>query len=88
MFALGRIVATPDAMAALEEAHDYPFEYIRRHENGDWGDMPPEDVEANRQALLYGGRLMSSYTLSNGTVLWIITEANRSVTTLLLPENY
>jgi len=85
---LGQTLATPGALAALTEANASPLTYLRRHVTGDWGDLGEEDRQANEQALLYGARLFSAYTLSTATRLWIITEADRSSTTLLLPEEY
>ena len=60
---------------------------LRRHESGDWGDVPPEDAEENELSLKYGWRIMSVYLVGEQKV-WIITEADRSVTTALLPEEY
>lgn len=59
---------------------------LERHREGDWGEVSPEDAERNNEALEDGARLLSSYTDSNGTKFWIITEADRSRTTFLLPE--
>lgn len=84
---LGKLVATPNALALLEKAQLSTFTLFARHEQSDWGDVDVEDALANDQALIYGGRLMSVYTLKVGT-FWVITEADRSVTTLLLPEDY
>ncbi len=87
LFNLGEIYASPGAMAFLQE-HDLTiYEFLRRHHAGDWGDLDPEDMEANRAALHYGNRLLSSYEISNQK-LWIITEADRGSTTVLLPEEY
>jgi len=84
---LGRLVATPHALALLEKAKLSTFAIFARQERGDWGDVDIEDAMANEQALIDGGRLMSVYKLKIGTV-WVITEADRSATTLLLPEDY
>ena len=84
---LGRLVATPHALALLEKAKLSTFALFARQERGDWGDVDIEDAMANEQALIYGGRLMSVYKLEVGTI-WAITEADRSATTLLLPEEY
>lgn len=84
---LGQLVATPHALALLEKAKISTFALFARHEQGDWGDVDAEDAWANEQALIYGGRLMSVYKLEIGTI-WAITEADRSATTLLLPEEY
>ncbi len=87
-FPLGRIVATPGALAALEEAGESPGIFIKRHVTGDWGEVDQEDRRENEFSVEHGFRLLSSYALSNGTKLWIITEADRSSTTLLLPSEY
>ena len=87
-FPLGRIVATPGALGALAESGECPSSFIKRHVTGDWGQLDAEDQRENELSLVHGFRLLSAYTLSNGTKLWIITEADRSVTTLLLPSEY
>lgn len=88
LFQLGRVVATPGALALLEDHQMDPFTFLNRHAHGDWGDaLPFEDVEANIAALIQGERLLSSYCLGKGK-LWIISEWDRSVTTLLLPSEY
>ena len=87
-FPLGRIVATPGALAALEEAGDRPGTFLKRHITGDWGELDEHDRRENELSLQRGFRLLSAYTLSNGTRIWIITEADRSATTLLLPSEY
>lgn len=88
MFPFGRIVATPGALTAMEEACIDGFALLARHRRGDWGAIDPEDVGLNEEALRTGARLMSVYPLPTGEVIWIITEADRSATTLLLPEDY
>jgi hypothetical protein len=87
-FPLGQIVATPGALAALEEAGQTPLDVLRRHAAGDWGELDEDDRQENEFSLRRGFRLLSAYTLNNGTRLWIITEADRSATTLLLPSEY
>lgn len=87
-FSLGRTVATPGALSALEVAGQAGSEFLGRHIIGDWGDVCPEDAESNEQALLHGERLLSAYRTSQGTKIWIITEADRSATTILLPDEY
>ena len=87
-FPLGHIVGTPDALAGLAEAGQTPQEFICRHQVGDWGELDAEDRAENERSLKDGCRLLSAYTLRDGTRLWIITEADRSSTTLLLPEEY
>lgn len=87
---LGQVVATPGALAALSAAGVAPTGYLDRHARGDWGEaLPHHDKIANDQALRYGERLLSAYRLpGTGVKLWIITEWDRSVTTLLLPDEY
>ena len=85
-FPLGQIVATPGALAAIAEAQHAPLEFISRHVVGDWGDVDEDDRRENEHSLVQGCRLLSAYTLSNGTRLWVMTEADRSSTTLLLPS--
>jgi hypothetical protein len=87
-FRLGMIVSTPGALAALEDAHQTPFEFLARHASGDWGELDEEDKRENELSLAHGFRLLSAYRLRTDEKLWIITEADRSVTTLLLPEEY
>jgi len=87
-FPLGRILATPGALAALEASGQTPQEFLHRHATGDWGDVPADDAQANEDGLAGGARLMSRYQTRRGTTIWIITEADRSATTLLLPEEY
>lgn len=87
-FRLGRIVATPGALHAFEQAGEDAGAYVKRHVQGDWGEVPAEDKRSNEHALEHGERLMSAYTLGDGVKIWIITEWDRSVTTLLLPEEY
>lgn len=85
-FPLGRLVAT--APAALELQEQEMTEGIRRHERGDWGNVCREDWQANERALQEGTRLLSSYKSSSGRTFWIITEHDRSATTILFPEDY
>jgi hypothetical protein len=84
---LGRVVATPGALKLLSEIGEDPFGYIARHAAGDWGDLCAFDRRQNEIALREGHRVFSSYDVLAGRV-WIITEADRSVTTILLPEEY
>jgi hypothetical protein len=86
IFQLGRIVATSNALSEL--SHSDIQGGIARHSSGDWGDLDEEDRSANDQALSHGGRLFSVYHGVRGTKFYIITEADRSVTTVLLPEDY
>jgi hypothetical protein len=84
--ALGQTVITNNAAERLE-AHDV-YAALRRHAQGDWGELDPEDVAENERSLKGGFRLLSAYTDRNGVKFWIITEADRSATTVLLPEDY
>ena len=87
-FPLRRVVATPGALAALEKAEQLPAEFLDRHVNGDWGEVPEADKQENKLSVEQGFRILSAYTTSAGDKLWILTEADRSATTLLLPEEY
>lgn len=87
-FSLGKLVATPGALAALRESGQRPWDFMVRHMAGDWGEVDAEDKAANDLALMDGSRLLSAYTTTKGQKLWIITEADRSVTTILLPSDY
>jgi len=87
-FRLGRLLATPGALGALGAAGESPASYLARHVRGDWGDLDPEDQQANEEALRVGSRLLSAYRTSQGAKLWVITEADRQATTILLPDEY
>ena len=87
-FPLGQVVATPGSLVALAEAGQNPHEFVRRHAVGDWGDLDEEGRRENERSLEDGCRLLSAYHLRDGTKIWIITEADRSATTLLLPSEY
>jgi hypothetical protein len=87
-FPLGQVVATPGALAALIETGQSPLHFLARHSTGDWGELDPQDWQANEEALQAGGRLFSAYTLATGQRLWLITESDRSYTTLLRPDEY
>jgi hypothetical protein len=84
----GRILATPGALDAIASSGDDPLDFLFRHLDGDWGDLSPEDIRENELSLQHGWRLLSAYTLKNGTKIWIITEATRESTTILLPSEY
>ena len=88
LFDLGQLVATPGALAALEKSGQSPMDFISRHVTGDWGEIPEEDKKENQFSLEKGFRLLSSYRTSANDVVWVITEASRSHTTLLLPDEY
>jgi hypothetical protein len=83
---LGQLVMTPgvETEIPIEEI----LSALRRHELGDWGEVPPEDSRANDRALRDGERLLSAYTSAGGVRFWIITEADRSSTCILLPDEY
>jgi hypothetical protein len=82
------VVATPGALAAIEKFGQQPGDFLPRHVSGDWGDVPPEDIKENELSLQQGFRLLSAYHTSAGDKLWVITEADRSSTCILLPEEY
>lgn len=88
LFALGRVVATPGALDLLDRTGTNAFDLLQRHQHGDWGGVPPEDAEENLRSVETGCRILSSYSLNDAERLWIITEADRSATTLLLPDEY
>lgn len=83
---LGRTLATLGVLEVTTRAEQNIA--FTRHSRGDWGDVCSEDWQANDQALQNGGRLLSVYHTVSGTKFWIITEADRSATTILLPEEY
>ena len=87
-FPLGRVVATPGALEALAEAGQSAIKFIRRHQVGDWGDLPDEDKRENEFSVDRDLRIFSAYHIARGVKLWIITEFDRSVTTMLLPSEY
>ncbi len=86
-FPLGWVVATPGALELLEEAGEDPLYYLDRHRYGDWGEVNAQDRRENERSLKYGWRVLSCYPIRDRCI-WIITEADRSVTTILLPEEY
>lgn len=85
--ALGRVVATPGALTVLEEVGEDTLFLLSRHCSGDWGEIDTHDRRENERSLKNGWRVLSSYPVGEKKV-WIITEADRSVTTILLPEEY
>jgi hypothetical protein len=87
LFNLGQTVATPGALAALEQASISPITLLNRHQRGDWGDLGNEDKQSNDQALSLGDRIFSAYQFDT-VKFWVITECDRSATTILLPEEY
>ena len=90
LFHLGMVLATPGVIRLLEEHGPDPGELLARHQSGDWGDLCAEDWKMNECDLWEGGRLFSAYELAGGLGLrvWIFTEADRSTTTILLPDEY
>jgi hypothetical protein len=87
LFPLGRVLATPGALALMDELNISGAALLRRHVTGDWGDIQPDDRGLNEEALRAGSRILSVYGTSDER-LWIITEADRSYTTILRPEDY
>ena len=87
-FLLGRLMATPGSLKALEDAGQNAVEFLSRHQHGDWGDLCEEDKKENEFSILNNLRILSAYTLKAGVKIWIITEADRSATTILLPSEY
>ena len=87
-FPLGQVVATPGALAALQRAGQSPLDFLAQHVSADWGEVCEEDRQENELALQRGFRLLSVYTTKAGDTLWVITEADRSATTVLLPTDY
>lgn len=89
LFPLGQIVATPNALSLLTKTGVTPLTLIQRHMTGDFGDVSDEDRQTNLQALNDETRIFSSYLIGmEGDKIWVITESDRTVTTLLLPEDY
>ena len=87
-FSLGQTLATPGALEALQAAGQDPSELLARHVVGDWGDLDEEDKQENELSLKQGFRLLSAYHLATGVKIWVITESDRSATTILLPSEY
>jgi hypothetical protein len=85
-FPLGQLYFTREAMAQVK--HEDMIAALNRYSKGDWGILCDEDKDANKQALRYGSRILSAYKDRNGITFWIITEADRSATTVLLPDDY
>ena len=91
-FRLGKMVITPGAMDILAKHGTTPEALLKKHQSGDWGDICSEDAKLNNEAIGNGdpekqGRLLSSYNTGDDTI-WVITEGDRSATTLLLPCEY
>ena len=87
-FDLGQIVATPGAIEALKDAEQTPAEFLSRHVAGDWGTVDAEDKRLNDEAIEIGSRILSAYVTRANVKLWVITEADRSSTCILLPSEY
>lgn len=83
---LGQVVATPGVLQRVPYVE--LITALRRHARGDWGDLDEDDHRANDQAVQHGGRILSAYTIPDGLRVWVITEADRSATTILLPDEY
>jgi len=88
LFSLGIVVGTQGAVDTLEAAGQSRQAFLDRHSHGDWGDVPDADKQENDFSLTYGFRILSSYTTTAGERIWVLTEADRSATTILLPEEY
>jgi hypothetical protein len=88
LFELGQVVATHGATEAMQGELLTAALLLDRHLSGDWGNVCEEDAQLNDEAVKIGNRIMSVYTLDGGTKVWIITEWDRSATTILLPEEY
>ena len=87
LFSLGRVVATPGALVLLAQTDTDLVRLLGRHLSGDWGDVPPEDAKENELSVKEGFRILSSYPIGEER-LWVITEADRSVTTIIRPDEY
>ena len=88
-FPLGRVVATPGALSLLASTGTNPVELLSRHQSGDWSEVPPENARENARSVRNGWRILSSYLVGeDGSKVWLITEADRSSTCILLPEDY
>jgi hypothetical protein len=87
-FPVGETYITPEAQEALDIAGETAIQFLRRHISGDWGELSEDDVKENEMSVQEGFRLLSSYRTVKGQKIWIITEADRSATTILLPSEY
>lgn len=88
LFALGQFLATPGAIRECGEQHVDIYALLMRHLSGDWGDVCAEDAKANAMSIYQETRILSAYSLPKGGKVWLLTEADRSATTLMLPEDY
>lgn len=87
LLTLGQIVITPAALSKLEYISETPLRILARHQTGDWGAVCRHDIQANQEALEHGGRVFSIYDL-RGVRFYVVTEADRSATTVMLPLEY
>ena len=87
-FALGQTFITPGAQEALDIAGETAIQFLRRHMSADWGEVSADDAQENELSMREGFRLLSAYRTVKGQKIWIITEADRSATTILLPSEY
>lgn len=87
LFPLGLVLATPGVLNALVMAGQDPGELLERYQSGDWGDIPTADATENRRSVRYGWRILGAYRVGSQRI-WILTEADRSSTCLLLPKDY
>ena len=87
-FPLGQTLITPGAQEAIRDAGQLPLEFLIRHQSGDWGNLGTEDKRENEFSIANGFRILSKYHTTEGEALYIITEADRSATTILLPSEY
>lgn len=88
LFPLGQLLITPGALEALGESGELPTKFLQRHTRCDWGDLCDQDKQANDAALEEGTRIFSAYHTGVGEKVWVITECDRSATTILLPAEY
>jgi hypothetical protein len=82
------VVSTPGVLDALARTEENPFTFLARHQTGDWGDLDDDDKRMNDRSVTQDERILSAYALADGTRIYVITEADRSSTCLLLPEEY
>lgn len=88
LFPLGEVVSTPGALEAMQEANVSPLALLHRHLRGDWGNLDMHDKQLNDLAIKDGSRIFSAYNITPTVKVWLITEADRSATTFLLPSEY
>jgi len=85
---LGKTVITPGALEEITKAEQTPFEFLELHIHGNWGELSDDDKRVNELALAHGERVLSAYRTKTDVKIWVITEADRSSTCILLPEEY